>query len=33
LLWNTPLGRSKRTRKGWNWMGHVNVLLILMTLI
>jgi hypothetical protein len=24
LLWNKPLGGSKRNRKGWNWMGHTS---------
>jgi hypothetical protein len=24
LLWNTPLGGSKRMRKGWSWIGHTS---------
>jgi hypothetical protein len=24
LLWNTPLGRSKKTRWGWSWMGQIS---------
>jgi hypothetical protein len=33
FLWNTPLGGSKRTSKGWNWMGHTSFWPMLMMLI
>jgi hypothetical protein len=33
LLWNMPLGGSMRTRKDWNWMGHISFWPMLVMLI